>query len=151
MPSPWEDLLTETDREVIRQGGYGRKRGLGVRPALVVIDVQANYFGRDEPILDQIGACPSGVGRAAWQTLPRLKKFLEAARAKGLPVFFTRQVLLRATAVDAVSLGYHAAVANDCVFDRIELSHKAALLDLWMKYSDLMDSGELVEYIEGLN
>ena len=59
----WDELLGKTDREVIHRGGYGARRGVGRRPALLVIDAQYNYFGRDLPILEQIEAWPSGVGR----------------------------------------------------------------------------------------
>jgi maleamate amidohydrolase len=42
---------------------------------------------------------------------------------------------VRATAVDARQHGHAAIIAEECVFDRIEASHKIALLDLWMKYA----------------
>lgn len=58
---------------------------------------------------------------------------------------------VRATAVDAVTHNYNVAIVEDAVFDRIDLSHKAALLDLWMKYCDVMTSGDIVEYFESLN
>ncbi len=226
MGFPWDDLLTETDQEVIRKGGYGQRRGLGSNPAVLVIDPQHNYLGDDKPILDQIKDWPSGVGRSAWQAVPHIRRILETARSKGAPVFYTRQVhiragfdnfalkahrdpgayqdgakgtlivdqlapqpgelvidktgasafkgtplatylvrskvdsliilggttggCVRASAVDAVSSGFDAAVVWDCVFDRIELSHKAALLDLWMKYCDLMSCDEILEYLERL-
>ena len=57
---------------------------------------------------------------------------------------------VRATTVEAVSRGYNAAVVHDCVFDRITLSHKASLLDLWMKYCDLLDVSEVEDYLAGL-
>lgn len=53
---------------------------------------------------------------------------------------------VRATAVDAVTHNFNVGVVSDAVYDRIELSHKAALLDLWMKYCDVPTSEEVVEY-----
>lgn len=53
---------------------------------------------------------------------------------------------VRATAVDAVTHNFNVAVVEDCVYDRIELSHKAALLDLWMKYCDVETSEEILNY-----
>src|SRR5699024_5705980 len=47
---------------------------------------------------------------------------------------------VRATAVDAVTRNFNVAVVEDCTYDRIELSHKAGLLDLWMKYCDVIKS-----------
>ena len=55
---------------------------------------------------------------------------------------------VRATAVDAVTRNFNVAVIEDCVYDRIELSHKAGLLDLWMKYCDVSSLDEITEYFE---
>ena len=55
---------------------------------------------------------------------------------------------VRATAVDAVTHNFNVAVVEDCVYDRIELSHKAGLLDLWMKYCDVSTAHEMTEYFE---
>lgn len=224
MNALWDDILSDTDREVIRRAGYGRPRGLGRRPAFVLIDAQYNYFGADRPILEQLGEWPSGVGEAAWRALPRLARLLAAARAAGVPVIYTRQVqtdlafdgfaakttrdganylegapgvrivaelaprpgepvvdkryasafygtpltsllirlrvdtlivaggttsgCVRAFCVDAVSRGFDVGVVADAVFDRIAASHKATLLDLWMKYCDLLTTEEAARHLE---
>lgn len=57
---------------------------------------------------------------------------------------------VRATAVDAVTHNYNVAIVEDAVFDRIDLSHKAALLDLWMKYCDVLPSDDIIEYFASL-
>lgn len=222
----WDDLLTPTDREVIRRGGYGKPRGLGERPALLIIDPQYNYLGADEPILEQIAKWPSGVGDSAWRAVERLKPLIDAFREKKRPIIYTRQVqknmafdgfaakavrsssqylegsrgtaivdeiapqegdviinksyasafygtplisvlvklavdtlivtggttggCVRATCVDAVSRNFDVAVVEDCVYDRISVSHKLALLDLWMKYCDLISGQEAVRYIQAV-
>jgi maleamate amidohydrolase len=222
----WDDILTPTDREVIRRGGYGKPRGLGERPALLIIDPQYNYAGADKPILDQIQEWPSGVGESAWRAIERLKPLIHAFREKKRPIIYTRQVqksmafdgfaakadrspsqyldgskgtsiveaiapqegdvvidksyasafygtplisvlikfkvdtlivaggtaggCVRATCVDAISRNFDVAVVEDCVFDRISASHKVALLDLWMKYCDLISSGAAVDYVTRL-
>lgn len=58
---------------------------------------------------------------------------------------------VRATAIDAVTHNYNVAVIEDAVFDRIELSHKASLLDLWMKYCDVLTSNEISGYFVDLS
>lgn len=222
----WDDLLTPTDREVIRRGGYGKPRGLGERPALLIIDPQYNYLGADEPILEQIAKWPSGVGDSAWRAVERLKPLIDAFRENKRPIIYTRQVqknmafdgfaakavrsssqylegsrgtaivdeiapqegdviinksyasafygtplisvlvklavdtlivtggttggCVRATCVDAVSRNFDVAVVEDCVYDRISVSHKLALLDLWMKYCDLISGQEAVRYIQAV-
>lgn len=57
---------------------------------------------------------------------------------------------VRATSVDAVTRGFSTAVLTDGVADRIQLSHKASLLDLWMKYTDLMSGAEAVAYLSSV-
>ena len=54
----------------------------------------------------------------------------------------------RATAVDAASRSYRVIYVEDCLFDRIEVSHKAALLDVWMKYGDVVKSSDVKEYFK---
>lgn len=58
---------------------------------------------------------------------------------------------VRATAVDAVTHNFNVAVIEDAVFDRISLSHKAALLDLWMKYCDVIPSEQAIAYFQSLS
>jgi len=223
----WDDILTPTDREVIRRGGYGKPRGLGERPALLVVDPQYNYAGADKPILEQIQAWPSGAGESAWRAIERLKPVIETFRDAKRPVIYTRQVqksivfdgfaakksardfsqyldgskgtsivqeiapqkgdlvieksyasafygtpllsylmkmkvntlivaggttsgCVRAACVDAVSRNFDAAVVEDCVYDRISVSHKVALLDLWMKYCDVISEQKAVRYVQAL-
>ena len=54
---------------------------------------------------------------------------------------------VRATAVDAITRGFRTAVIWDGVADRVQISHKAALLELWMKYTDLMSGDEAASYL----
>lgn len=225
---PWDDVLTDQDREVIRRGGYGQSRGLGTSPALLLIDCQYNHIGGDAPILEQIDEYPAGGGEAAWQAVRNIEPVLARFRELGAPVIYTRYCFttrgarfdafaskrgknlsrfldgspgtrivepltprdedlvidkvhasafyatallsalvrlrvdslivvgvstsgcVRATVVDAVSNNFYVAVLQDCVADRIELSHKASLLDLWMKYADVMPSTDALDYLGAL-
>ena len=100
----WDDILTPTDREVIRGGAYGKPRGLGDHPALVIIDPQYNYAGADKPILEQIAEWPSGVGESAWRAIERLKLLINAFREKNRPIIYTRQVHVSSSLSHAESL-----------------------------------------------
>lgn len=223
----WDDLLTDVDRLVIEKGGYGKSRGLGQKPLLMIIDVQPNYVGEDVPIEQQLDRWPSGGGSAAWGAIRYIQRVREAARKAGVPVFYSRNVqkktiafdgfatktnrdqtkyldgrpetniiselspsddellidkayasvfygtplqsylvklgidtiiivggsssgCCRATAVDAVTRNYNVAMIEDAVYDRVQLSHKAALLDLWMKYCDVVDSENIINYFQSL-
>ena len=55
---------------------------------------------------------------------------------------------VRATAVDASNLNLHAAVVEECTFDRVEISHKVSLMDLNAKYAKVISLGEGLEYLK---
>jgi len=220
----WGGVLTGRDRRVITNAGYGKARGLGESPLLVVIDCQYNYIGADEPVDEQQDRWPAGGGADAWAAVRTIAKLLDGARGASVPVLYTRNVqkrtvrfdsfagkstwdkratlsdsdgsriveeitpleddlildksyasafygtplltylvgldidtlvivgvstsgCVRATAVDAVTRGYKVAVVADAVADRIGASHQVALLDLWMKYTDVIDSAEAGSYL----
>lgn len=54
---------------------------------------------------------------------------------------------VRATAVDAQSNGFNVVLAQECIFDRIQASHKIGLLDLWMKYAEVLEVDEVKTYL----
>lgn len=55
---------------------------------------------------------------------------------------------VRATAIDAQQNGFDVLLPQECLFDRIEASHKVALLDLWMKYAEVLEREEIEAYLE---
>jgi nicotinamidase-related amidase len=57
---------------------------------------------------------------------------------------------VRATAIDAQQHGFSVVIPEACVFDRIEASHKASLLDLWMKYAQVSSTAQVVDYLQNL-
>jgi maleamate amidohydrolase len=220
----WDDLLTPTDRAVIDNAGFGKRRGFGTNPMLVLIDCQYNYIGADKPITEQQDEYPGGGGEGAWRAIRTIEGLLEIARSIDIPILYTRNVqkrtirfdsfagkstwdhsktledapgsrivaeiaprpqdlvidksyasafygtplvnylvglridtmimtgvstsgCVRATAVDGVTRGFNVAVVADATADRIEASHKVALLDLWMKYADVIGSEEATDYL----
>lgn len=222
----WDELLSERDARVITNAGYGRERGLGEAPVLMVIDCQYNYIGDDRPVDEQQDRWPAGGGAGAWAAVRRIGGLLDGARRHSVPILYTRNVqkrtvrfdsfaaksswdktrslddardsevvseisptdgdlvldksyasafygtplstwlvglgvdtilmtgvstsgCVRATAVDGVSRGYRVAVVEDAVADRIQVSHRASLLDLWMKYTDIVDAAAAAAYLEG--
>ena len=220
----WDDVLTDLDKLVIEKGGYGKSRGLGKNPLLMIIDVQYNYVGDDVPLEQSLEKWPSGGGNIAWTAIRNIIKVKKAAEEAGIPIFQSRNVqkktlafdgfstktnrdqtkyldgrpetqivealapgpnemvidkayasvfygtpfqsylvklgidtivivggstsgCCRATAVDAVTRSYNVAMVEDSLYDRISVSHKAALLDCWMKYCDVVDTREIIEYL----
>jgi nicotinamidase-related amidase len=50
---------------------------------------------------------------------------------------------VRASTVDGYSYGYHMVMAEECCFDRSDISHKVNLFDLHHKYADVMRTDEI--------
>lgn len=57
---------------------------------------------------------------------------------------------IRASAVDACSLGFRVIVVGDAVGDRAPLSHRASLFDIDVKYGDVVHSGDVLAYLAAL-
>ena len=57
---------------------------------------------------------------------------------------------VRATAIDAQQNGFNVVVPQECVFDRIEASHKVALMDLWMKYAEVLERETVESWVAGV-
>jgi maleamate amidohydrolase len=53
---------------------------------------------------------------------------------------------IRATAVDAVSSGFHVIVPRECVGDRHPAPHEANLFDIDAKYGDVVGKDEVLAY-----
>jgi nicotinamidase-related amidase len=51
---------------------------------------------------------------------------------------------VRATVVDAFSYNYRVAIPEECVADRSSISHKVSLMDMHMKYGDVMPLDDLI-------
>jgi maleamate amidohydrolase len=89
-PPIWDKFLTDRDRAVFSAGGFGARMGFGKRPALVVVDVNYAFCGdRPEPILESIKRWPTSCGEEAWEGVRVIKRLIDAARAKRLPVIYT--------------------------------------------------------------
>ncbi len=89
----WNKFLTERDKAVFAQSGYGARQGFGKRPALLVIDVNYAFCGeRSEPILEAIKKWRNCCGEDAWEAMPYLQSLIGKAREKGIPVIYTTGV-----------------------------------------------------------
>ncbi|HEX3974040.1 MAG TPA: isochorismatase family protein [Stellaceae bacterium] len=89
----WNQFLTERDKQVFGDAGYGARAGFGKRPAVLVIDVNYAFCGESpEPIIESIKKWRNSCGEDAWESIPHIRKLLDAARAKGVPCIYTTGV-----------------------------------------------------------
>ena len=86
----WNKFLIKRDKELWDAAGYGTRQGFGERPVILVVDVNYAFTGdRRESILESIKRWPNSCGEDAWNAMRHIKRLLDAARAKGLPVIYT--------------------------------------------------------------
>jgi nicotinamidase-related amidase len=57
---------------------------------------------------------------------------------------------VRASVVDAHSSGFHVTIAEECTYDRAELTHKVNLFDLHHKYADVMHVEEIIAHLDAM-
>jgi maleamate amidohydrolase len=55
---------------------------------------------------------------------------------------------VRATVVDAFSYNYRVIVPEECVGDRSQISHKVSLLDINMKYGDVLPLDQVIGWLD---
>jgi nicotinamidase-related amidase len=89
----WNKFLTERDKQVFGAAGYGIRAGFGKRPALLVIDVSYAFCGdKPEPILESIKRWRNSCGDEAWAGIAQIKRLIDKAHDKALPVIYTTGV-----------------------------------------------------------
>ncbi|MGH9087597.1 MAG: isochorismatase family protein [Acidimicrobiales bacterium] len=83
IPKPWRDLIPNEDAEGFRDGFEHEDRPLtaGHRPAVVVVDMTRQFVD---------SAYPTGWSRTGRPAVVANRELLDAARATGIPVFFTK-------------------------------------------------------------
>ena len=226
----WDDVLTERDKEVTAASGYGKRQGYGSRPVLLVVDVNYAFVGDfPEPILESIRKYSNSCGEEGWEGVYQIQQLLTAARAGGIPVFYstgmpsssrldvgrwadkhdhsgedreaqahvgndivqeiapqegevvirkqkpsaffgstlisyltdlqidtllvagtTTSGCVRATVIDAFSYNLRVSLVEECVFDRMEVSHKINMFDMDLKYADVVSLQDAKDYIASL-
>jgi maleamate amidohydrolase len=86
----WDDVLTERDKQVFAAAGYGKRQGFGHKPAILVVDVNYNFVGDvPEPILESIKKYRNSCGAEGWQGVYQIRKLLDGARDKRVPIFYS--------------------------------------------------------------
>ncbi len=89
----WREALTPDELTLFRLAGYGRRRGFGDTPAALVVDVEYSFTGEaPEPVLQAIRRSRYSCGERAWQCLPSIRRFLDAARRSRVPIFYTHGI-----------------------------------------------------------
>ena len=97
MARVWDAFLTPQDK-IVDAGRQRSRFGFGARPALLLVDLYRAVFG-DAPVAlpEAMREWPSSCGLAAWEAVPHIQRLLAAARAAGIPVFFSTDMDMHRT------------------------------------------------------
>jgi maleamate amidohydrolase len=86
---PWDGIISEEDKRAYRAAGFGRASGLGLRPALLIIDVQYRTVGTTpKPFWESIEEFPTSCGDVGWKAVDNIKLLLGEFRVRGWPVLY---------------------------------------------------------------
>ena len=84
----WKDMMPKDVLEIYRH--YERKTFVGPSPALIAIDLyELSYQGGARPVVELSERYPSSCGEHAHAAIEPTKRLFAAARAAGLPVFYS--------------------------------------------------------------
>lgn len=83
--------LSAEDKAVLATYGHNNGAGIGIRPAVLVVDVTYAFVGEErERASEAAKKCRTACGESAWQAVDALQDLLDAARVKGFPVIYTK-------------------------------------------------------------
>ena len=77
MNKPWDGIISQKEQEAYRAAGFGGRSGLGVRPGLLIIDVQYRTTGTvPRPFWEAIKEFPTSCGEVAWNAVHNIERLL---------------------------------------------------------------------------
>ncbi len=81
MARPWDGIISEEEQKAYRAAGFGKPTGLGLRPALLIIDVQYRTAGTEsKPFWESIKEFPTSCGDVAWNAVRKIQPLLALFR-----------------------------------------------------------------------
>ena len=82
---PWDGIIPPHEQEAYRAAGFGRRTGLGARPALLIIDVQYRTVGTEpRPFCEAIKEFPTACGQVGWDAVHHIARAAGAVPRQGL-------------------------------------------------------------------
>ncbi len=86
---PWDGIISDEEQRAYNAAGFGRPSGIGMRPALLIIDVQYRTVGtKPMPFWEAIKEFPTSCGDVAWAAVRNIQPLLEEFRRRNWPVLY---------------------------------------------------------------
>ena len=85
----WDGVIGEDEIDRYAKAGFGGEGGIGVRPALLIIDVQYRTVGTTrKPYWDAIKEYPTSCGDVGWDAVGNIARLVALFRQKGFPILY---------------------------------------------------------------
>ena len=82
MTESWKSVVPEYDRKILEAADFGGPQPWGRSPCLLIVDVVRSFTGsKPQEVLEAVKEYTTSCGTSAWETLPRMRTVLDAARA----------------------------------------------------------------------
>lgn len=86
---PWADYISADDEARYEAAGFGKSAGLGVRPALLIIDVQYRTIGNSrKPFFESLQDYRTSCGDVGWAAVEKIRSILDVFRDRDFPVLY---------------------------------------------------------------
>jgi nicotinamidase-related amidase len=86
---PWDHIISQEEKEIYKAAGFGKPSGMGIRPCLLIIDVQYRTVGSSsKPFWESIKEYPTSCGEVGWAAVAKITPLLRAFREKRFPVIY---------------------------------------------------------------
>lgn len=86
---PWSGLVPQEELDIYVDAGFGGSTEIGMRPALLIVDVQYRTVGsRRVPIRESMKEFPTSCGEIAWAAVDNIAQLLELFRKRKWPVIY---------------------------------------------------------------
>lgn len=86
---PWDGIVSPEEQRAYAAAGFGRRTGLGGRPALLIIDVQYRTVGSNpKPFWQAIEEFPTACGEVGWRAVAHIARLLALFRERDWPVLY---------------------------------------------------------------
>ncbi|HHW36994.1 MAG TPA: isochorismatase family protein [Bacillales bacterium] len=90
MEQIWEKYLDQRDLKNYSTSGFGKRYGIGNKPALIIVDVTYGFTGeKAEAIEESIKKYPASCGAVSWEAIKHIQTLLQAARNAEIPIYYT--------------------------------------------------------------
>lgn len=86
---PWDGIISVEEQRAYAAAGFGKPSGLGIRPALLIIDVQYRTVGSTPlPFFESIKEFATSCGEVGWAAVGKIEPILARFREKRWPVLY---------------------------------------------------------------